>query len=477
MPSSSRAYDVVVVGSGPNGLAAAIEMAAAGAKTLLLEARGTLGGGARTAEITLPGFRHDLCSAIHPLALESPFFQKLPLDRYGLQWVKPSLAVAHPQLDGSALAMSQDLDETVGHMGSDGPAYRQLIEPLVQQSEQLLSEILKPVGWPRHPWLMSRFAWQGLDSATRFVDRRFRTPAVRAMFAGMAGHSILPLDRRPTAGVGLMFCTTVHCNGWQFPRGGSQELVAALAQHFQSLGGEVRTDNEVRSLEELPASRAVLFDLTPRQVLAIAGGALPAQYQRKLQAFQHGPGVFKIDYALSQAVPWTAEACRRAGTVHVGSSFEEIAASEAAVWHGETTAYPFVLVAQQSLFDPTRAPPGQHTLWVYCHVPRGSTRDMVGPIEAQIERFAPGFRDIVRARHVFSPAELEQYNPNYWGGDIAMGAMTLRQTIARPVFSRCPYRTPNPQLYICSASTPPGPGVHGMCGFHAAQAVLRAWRR
>ncbi len=355
MSQPAVSFDAVVVGSGPNGLAAAIEIAAAGRKTLLVEARETLGGGARTAELTLAGFRHDVCSAIHPLAIESPFFQRLSLAEYGLEWIQPEIAVAHPLEDGSALAMPQSLDATVEQMGRDGAAYRRLIEPLVENASRLFPEFLRPLHLPQHPILLSRFAWRGAGSAERFVRTWFQTPLVQGMFAGMAGHSIMPLNRRLTAAVGLMFCTTVHCNGWPFPRGGSQKIVDSLAAYFRSLGGEIRTSLEVKSLSDLPASRAVLFDLTPRQVVAIAGDELPNRYRRKLERFQYGPGVFKLDYALSGPVPWAAEACRRAGTVHLGGTVEAIAQSESAMWHGEVSDRPFVLAAQQSLFDDSRA--------------------------------------------------------------------------------------------------------------------------
>ncbi len=470
-------FDAIIVGSGPNGLAAAITLAQAGWKVLVREAQDSIGGGLRTAELTLPGFKHDVCSAIHPLGVESPFFRSLPLTELGVDWVRPPIAAAHPMPDGFAVAMTLSLEETIEGLGADGSSYRKLLAPFSARASELFSEILRPQRIPRRPILMTRFGWRGIASAQQCAANWFADAPTRGMFAGMAAHSMIPLDSRMTAAVGLMFCLSVHANGWPFPRGGSQKLADALATHLRSLGGEIETGRPVKSLKDLPPSRAVLFDLSPRQVLAIAGGELPVAYRGALERFRYGPGVFKIDYALSGPIPWTAEACRRAGTVHVGGSFAEIAQSEHDAWTGKVSERPFVLVAQQSLFDSSRAPDGKHTLWAYCHVPHGSTVDMSERIEHQIERFAPGFRDVILAKHIFNPARLEQYNNNYIGGDIAGGAMDFRQAIARPVFRWDPYSTPNPRLFFCSASTPPGPGVHGMCGYFAAQSVLKRIKR
>ncbi len=477
MSVSTFDYDAVIIGSGPNGIAAAIRLAEAGWKTLVLEAKDRIGGGTRTAELTLPGFRHDICSAIHPLGVESPFFRSLPLERYGLEWIRPTIAAAHPLPDGSAAAMHTSLDESANSLGSDGANYRRLVSSFVARSRDLFESVLRPPGLPRHPLLMARFGWRGLASAQTVVDQWFRGDQARGMFAGMAAHSIVPLNARLTGAVGLMFCVTIHANGWPLPRGGSQSIADALATHLRSLGGQIETDRRVATLGDVPSSRAILFDLSPRQVLQIAQDELPRGYRTALERFRYGPGVFKIDYALAEPVPWSAEVCRRAGTVHVGGSFEEIAASELDANSGRICERPFVLATQQSLFDPSRAPSGKHTLWAYCHVPNGSTVDMTDRIEGQLERFAPGFRDIVLARHTLNPAKLEAYNNNYIGGDIAGGAMDFWQTLARPVLRWDPYSTPNPRLYFCSGSTPPGPGVHGMCGYHAAQSVLRRIRR
>jgi phytoene dehydrogenase-like protein len=467
-------YDAIIVGTGPNGLAAAITLARAGRKVLALEAKDRVGGGMRSDLSTSPGFVYDICSAIHPLAMASPFFAEAGLENFGLQWIQPNLPLAHPMPDGRATVLERSLPATVEALGKDGRRYQDLIKPFLDRADQLLPQLLAPPRFPRHPLLVARFALKGFPSAKRIAEKYFSSDAMRGMFAGMAAHSVRPLESRLTAAVGLMFCITAHAAGWPLPRGGSHSIAAAMWHLLESLGGEVVTDHEVKALGDLPPARAVLFDLAPGAVSRIAADQLPARYRRKLEKFRHGPGVFKIDWALSGPIPWQNEAVRQAGTVHVGGTWEEIAAAEADVWKGRAPERPFVLFAQQSLFDETRAPSGQHTGWAYCHVPSGCTQDMTERIEAQVERFAPGFRDLILHRHVIPPAKLETYNANYVGGDITGGVMDLRQILARPALRWCPYTTPNKRLFLCSASTPPGGGVHGMCGYHAARRVLRS---
>jgi phytoene dehydrogenase-like protein len=473
-PRLSRpTYDAVVVGAGPNGLAAAVTLAGSGRSVLLLEGAETIGGGARTAELTLPGFRHDVCSAIHPLGVGSPFFRGLSLREHGLEWVQPPAALAHPLEDGRALVVRPSLEATVAGLGADGSAWRRLFEPLTSNWDALSTDLLAPLlRIPRHPFAMLRFAVPAVRSAVGLAEKRFTTPAVRALFAGLAAHSMLPLGQPFTASFGLVLGMTAHAMGWPVARGGSQAIADALAKLVRSRGGDILTGARVESLDELPPARTILLDLTPRQVLRLAADRLPAGYRRRLEAFRYGPGVFKLDIALDGPVPWTAAECSEAGTVHVGPTIEEIAEGEAAVWRGAQAHRPFVLVAQQSLFDPSRAPAGKHTLWAYCHVPNGSTDDMTEPILAQIERFAPRVRDRILDIHRMGPVALESYNPNYIGGDINGGAQHFDQLFGRPVWRRVPYATPVPGLYICSSSTPPGGGVHGMCGYLAARAAL-----
>lgn len=423
--------------------------------------------------MTLPGFIHDICSAIHPLAAGSPFFRKLPLAEYGLEWVQPPVAAAHPLDNGIAAALEQSLTATVQTLGPDGAAYRKLMEPLVADWDKLAREFLGPLRFPRHPLPMARFGLLALRSARGLAAGRFKGEPAQALFAGLAAHSIMPLEKMPTAAFGLVMGILGHVFGWPFPKGGAQKIPDALAGYLRSLGGEIVTEQRVKSIKELPPARAILFDVTPRQLLDIAGDQLPAGYRRQLQGYRYGLGVFKVDWALDGPVPWQAPACRQAGTVHLGGTLAEIAAAERATWEGKHPDKPFVLVAQQSLFDASRAPAGGQTLWAYCHVPHGSTVDMTGQIEAQIERFAPGFRDRILARAITPPAELERYNPNYIGGDINGGLQDLGQLFTRPAVRPVPYSTPNKKIYLCSSSTPPGGGVHGMAGYHAACAVLR----
>jgi phytoene dehydrogenase-like protein len=466
-------YDAVVVGAGPNGLAAGITLARAGKSVLLLEAKETIGGGTRSAELTLPGFVHDICSALHPLGVASPFFRGLPLAQYGLDWIFPPAALAHPLDDGTAVLVEGAVEETAANLGSDAAAYRRLMGPLVANWQGLLNDLLGPLRFPAHPFLMARFGLAALLPAATLARAVFRGERARAVFAGMASHAMIPLSRPGTAAFGLVLGLVAHGVGWPIARGGSQRIADALGAHLRALGGEIVTGRPVRSISDLPGAQVTLFDITPRQLVQIADEQLPAGYRRALSRFRYGPGVFKVDYALDGPIPWRAEGCLRAGTVHVGGTLEEISAAEAAIWRGGYPERPFVLVAQQSLFDSTRAPAGKHTVWAYCHVPPGSTADMTARIEAQIERFAPGFQDRILARSTHTAAEMEAYNPNYVGGDINAGVQDLRQLFTRPVARLDPYSTPVRGLYLCSSSTPPGGGVHGMCGYHAARVALR----
>ncbi len=469
---AGTAYDAVVIGAGPNGLAAAVTLARAGRSVVVYEARETVGGGCRTAELTLPGFRHDVCSAIHPLALGSPFFRTVPFARLGVEWCEPPLPLAHPLGDGAAV-LARSVEETAKSLGSDAGAYTRMMAPLVAGWEGTADAILGPLRVPRHPLALARFGLRAIQPAAWMARRMFRGAAARALFAGMSAHSFLRLEQPPSAAFGLVLGVLGHASGWPLPRGGSQAIADALAAYLKEMGGQIVTATPIDSLDQLPSSRAVLFDTSTRDLLRIAGERLPERYRRQLQRYRYGPGVCKVDYALDGPVPWRAADCARAGTVHVGGTLEEIAAAERAVWHGEHPERPFVLVAQQSLFDPTRAPTGMHTLWTYCHVPAGSTVDMSARIEAQIERFAPGFRDRILARCVCTAAQLERYDANAVGGDVNGGVADLWQLFTRPAPRLDPYRTPDPGIYLCSAATPPGGGVHGMCGYWAAHSALR----
>jgi phytoene dehydrogenase-like protein len=472
--SRSR-YDAVIVGSGPNGLAAAIELSRAGLVVLVLEASETIGGGTRTEELTLPGFRHDVCSAIHPMSVVSPFLRELPLAEHGLEWIDSPSAIAHPLDDGSAATLELSLDATASRLGEDEKAYRALMEPFAAKAKELFDAILRPVvapAVPKNPMLLARFGALGLRPAMG-VARRFRTPQARALFGGAAGHSFLPLQRVGSASFGMALMLAGHAIGWPVAKGGSAAITAAMASYLRSLGGEIETSRRVRSLRDLPLATVVLFDLTPIQLAYIAADELPGNYMSKLGRFRYGPGVFKVDWALDGPIPWKAAECATSATVHVGGTIEEIAAHERSVFHGLMTDKPFVLVAQQSMFDATRAPEGKHTGWAYCHVPHGSTENATDAIERQIERFAPGFRDRILARHTFNTRQYEEHNANYVGGDIAGGANTMSQFLTRPFFKLDPYVTPNERIYICSSSTPPGAGVHGMCGYWAARSALK----
>jgi phytoene dehydrogenase-like protein len=466
-------FDAVVIGAGPNGLAAAIEIASAGHSVCIVEARETVGGGARTAELTLPGFLHDVCSAIHPMAIASPFFKTLPLAKHGLEWIRSPAALAHPFDDGSAAVLYRSIPDTCATLGTDGPAYEKLFSAFVRNAELLVPEILAPpLRWPRHPLLLMNFGTQAMQSAKGLIDRRFHGLHARGLFTGIAAHSNMPLNESPTAAAGLLLSLLGHVEGWPLAKGGSQTISNALASYFTSLGGRIMTSTPVTSLDALPAARAVVFDLTPRQLLKLASNRLPAGYKQELQQYRYGPGVFKVDWALNAPIPWKARKCADAATVHVGGSAEEIVQGEGIVAGGGHPERPFVLLAQQSLFDDTRAPAGKQSAWGYCHVPADSNVDMTERIESQIERFAPGFRDCILARHTMTAAAFETYNPNYVGGDITGGLPTVRQVFARPTLRLTPYSMPAKDLFICSSSTPPGGGVHGMCGYHAARAVL-----
>ena len=467
--------EAFVVGSGPNGLTAAIMLARAGIRITVLEAQPTIGGGTRSAALTLPGFTHDVCSAIHPLAASSPVFAKMPLAEHGLKWIQPPVPAAHPLDGGRAVLAQVSVKATAAQFGEDEARYRRIVTPLTAKWPELMRDVLAPLHVPAHPFALAQFGALALWPAAGTARTLFRSEAARALFAGMAAHSILPLEFAGSAAFAWMLGLSAHAVGWPLPRGGSQTIANALASYLESLGGAVVPNHPVHALDDFPAGSLVLCDVTPKQLLRIAGNALPDWYARKLERYRYGPGVFKIDWALNAPIPWRNSACSGAGTVHLGGTLDEIAASERAAWQGGICERPFVLLAQPSLFDASRAPGGKHTAWAYCHVPNGSTEDMTARIEAQVERFAPGFRETILARHTMSPAQLEEHNANLIGGDINGGSARLDQLFLRPTASM--YRTPVERLFLCSSSTPPGGGVHGMCGYHAAEAALRGLRR
>jgi phytoene dehydrogenase-like protein len=473
----SESYDAIVIGSGPNGFSAAIELARSGASVCILEASDTVGGGVRSAELTLPGFVHDFCSAVHPLGILSPYFRELPLYDHGLEWMMLPASVAHPLDDEPAVMLYKDLDATGECLAQDARTWKSIFEPLLPKSQELLADILGPLGIPKHPFLMARFGLPGLQSAKGFAHRKFTGDRAQALFAGCAAHSILPMEKPLTAAVGTLFALSGHMEDWPVAKGGSGEISKALASYFESLGGTIVCSTMVKSVNDLPPARVYLFDTDPVQMANIAESVLPAGYANRLRKYRYGPGVFKLDWALNGPIPWTDPNCLEASTVHVGGALDEIATSERACWNEEHSEKPFLILCQQSQFDSTRAPDGKHTGYAYCHVPHGSTVDQTEAIENQIERFAPGFKDIILARHKTTTEDFQAYNPNYVGGVIAGGVADATQIFTRPVARINPYTTPNPRIFICSASTPPGGGVHGMCGYHAAKAALKKLAR
>jgi phytoene dehydrogenase-like protein len=465
-------YDAVVIGSGPNGLAAAITLQQKGLSVLIIEGKDVIGGGLSSAELTLPGFVHDVCSAIHPLAIGSPFFQTLPLDQHGLEYIIPEIAAAHPFDDGTAAAVYASIHKTAKALGQDEHAYLELMESIVNEWPGIAADVLGPLRFPKRPISLAKFGLKALTSAT-FLAKRFKTKEARGLWAGMAAHAIQPLTNLSTSAIGLVLLLSAHRKGWPIPKGGSAEIAKALASYFVSLGGKIETGNFVTSLASLPSSKAVFFDVTPRQLLKIAGHRFSSIYKWQLERYRYGMGVFKVDWALDGQINFKAKEARNAGTVHIGNTLEEIVLSEKLSASGAHSEKPYILLAQQSLFDPSRAPVGKHTVWAYCHVPNGSLKDMTAVMEQQIERFAPGFRDQILAKHTMNTAQMEEYNPNYIGGDINGGIIDLGQIFTRPALRSSPYRTSAKGLYLCSSSTPPGGGVHGMCGYHAAKTALK----
>ena len=466
---SGKKYDAVVVGSGPNGFAAAITLAKSGYSVLMLEAKDTVGGGMCSSDLTQSGCIHDVCSAVHPLGIASPFFNSLGLASFGLEWINPPVPLAHPLDDGTAVLLERSLDTTIKNLGADGRAYGKMMRPLVDNWEKLLPDILAPLHFPRHPLALSRFGFIAGQSAAYVIFKNFKTKQARALFAGITAHSKIPLDKPGTAAFGLLLGSAAHAVGWPIAKGGSQNIAVALQKCFTALGGEIKTGVEVSSLDELPKTKAVLLDITPKQLEGIAGTNLSVKQRQKLLQHRYGPGVFKMDWILNGPVPWKSADCLRAATAHVGGSFAEIAGAEDEVRRGQHPENPFVLLVQPSLFDSTRAPVGKHIVWAYCHVPNGSTFDMSERIEAQIERFAPGFRDRILFRNKMNTAAMEAENPNYVGGDISGGVRSPFNLFLMPK----PYRTPIKGVYVCSSSTPPGAGVHGMCGYYAAKKAIR----
>lgn len=465
-------FDAVIVGSGPNGLAAAILLQQQGLTVLLLEGKDKIGGGLRTEELTLPGFKHDICSAIHPLAVGAPFFETLPLEQFGLEYIYPDFAAAHPFDNGNAAVLKKSVTETAALLGTDRDAYIKLMAHLVKTWPGLAADVLGPLTFPKHPLDLAAFGLDALTSSTHLA-KRFKTEEAKGLLAGMAAHSIQPLTNLTTSAIALVLMASGHLKGWPVPRGGSVKIAEALAAYFVSIGGKIETNTYISSFNQLPSAKAVLFDITPKQLLQIAGHRFSSLYRWQLERYRYGMGVFKVDWALDEAIPFKAEAARQAGTVHLGGTLSEIALGEQQIWNGLHPEKPFVLVAQQSVFDSSRAPEGKHTGWAYCHVPNGSGKDMTEIIEKQIERFAPGFRERIISRHTFNTRQLEDYNPNYIGGDINGGVIDIGQLFTRPVLRRSPYRTSAKGIYICSSSTPPGGGVHGMCGYHSAKRALK----
>lgn len=474
MTKPAYEYDACIVGSGPNGLAAAALLAQKGASVLVLEAKDTAGGGMRTRELTLPGFAHDVCSAAHPMGILSPFLSTLPLDKHGLEWLSGETSAAHPLDDEPAVFLRKSLQDTAASLGVDAAAYIKLLSPLLKHPRGLLADALGPMTrFPKHPIQMARFGLLGLNPVTRLGKSRFRAERARALLAGCAAHSVLPLSHSLTSALALIFLITGHIADWPVARGGSVAIANALIKYIESLGGEVRVSSPVRTLVDIPPSRTILFDTSPAQLIQIAGDQLPALYKRRLSRYRYGPGTFKLDLALDGPIPWKDSNVNRASTVHVGGTLDEIAAAEAAVWRDQHPERPFVMVVQQSELDDTRAPAGKHTGYAYCHVPAGSTVDMSEVIERQIERFAPGFRDRILARHKMFPSDFQNHNANYIGGAITGGVADLPQAFLRPIARWNPYATPNPRLFLCSSATPPGGGVHGMCGYFAGLSAAR----
>jgi phytoene dehydrogenase-like protein len=472
MSLEKRDYDAIVVGSGPNGLAAAILLQQQGLSVLILEGKDVIGGGLTSAELTLPGFTHDVCSAIHPLALASPFFRTLPLADHGLEYIQPTLAAAHPFDDGTAVILDYSIKKTAEYLGQDAQAYTEIMNSVTSAWPLIDKDALGPLRFPSHPFAMAGFGLKALSSASTFV-KRFKGTHARGLFGGMAAHSIQPLSNLSTSAIGLVLMATGHLKGWPIPKGGSASIATALGGYFKSIGGTIQTGTYVTSLDQLPSAHAVLFDVTPKQLLQIAGHKFSPLYKWQMERYRYGMGVFKIDWALDGPIPFTAAECLQAGTIHLGNTFEEIAEGELNTSNGHQSNKPFVLLAQQSLFDKSRAPEGKQTAWAYCHVPNGSTQDMTAIIENQVERFAPGFKDRILAKHTMNTAQVEAYNHNYIGGDINGGILDIGQLFTRPVLRWSPYKTSAKGLYICSSSTPPGGGVHGMCGYNAGKKALK----
>jgi phytoene dehydrogenase-like protein len=469
---AKKSYDAIVIGAGPNGLSAAIQLARHGLSVCIFESNKQIGGGARSEQLTLPNFIHDVCSAVHPMGCVSPFFNTLPLREHGLEWIESPLALAHPFDDEPAAFLSKSIQQTAENLERDKQSYLDLIGPFVNNTETLLTEILKPLRIPKHPFLMARFGLAAMRSASDLANSKFKTPRGKAIFSGCAAHSMVALNKIATASFGISLAIVAHLVGWPIIKGGSQKVIDCLQKYFTSLGGEIETGRKIESIKSLPAARAILMALTPKQVATVAGYQLPQKFRDRLLKYRYGPGIFKIDWALDGPIPWKDPACSRSATLHLGSTFDEILQSESDAWNGKISSKPFVILAQPSLFDSTRAPAGKHTGWAYCHVPHGSDLDMIEAIENQVERFAPGFKDLILARHTFNSTQLHQHNENIIGGDIGGGANNFMQFIARPVFKWDPYSTPNSRIFICSSSTPPGGGVHGMCGYNAANSVL-----